>query len=285
MTTVGEALASARRAFRDAGVASAALDARLLLAAAAGMEAGAVPARRDQPVAPEAASRLRGYIQRRVAGEPVARILGEKEFWGLAFRLNATTLEPRPDTEALVEAALQEARGMGGADLSICDLGTGTGAIIVALLTELPQARGTATDLSPEVLAVARENADMHGVGGRLDLQLGDFATTPAGRFDLVVSNPPYIDTSALSNLPREVRDHDPRLALDGGVDGLAAYRTIVRRGGALLSPGGALLVEIGVGQGDAVSELCGSAGLVVSRRARDLAGVERVIVAQRGPD
>ncbi len=223
---------------------------------------------RERDEAPaEGLEKLEHFALRRLRGEPVVRIIGEKEFWGLAFTLNAETLVPRPETEMLVRkgARLLEGRGLA----HILDLGTGTGAIAIALLTELPDATALAVDLSSEAVLAAQWNAERHGVAKRLDVRQGSWFEPVASddRFDLIVSNPPYIEHEVIEGLAPEVRDHDPRLALDGGRDGLAAYRVIVPQALRRLKPGGWMLLEIGSDQGKAVSEL------VSPRRLRQCCG------------
>lgn len=280
MTTYGAALARARAALKAAGSASAALDARLLMADAAGLDIAALIARADDELPALAEALFAAHLRRRLDGEPVARILGEKEFWGLPFRLNAATLVPRPETETLVEAVIAEARRRFPPGISICDLGTGSGAILIALLTELPEARGIGTDLSENALGAARQNAERLGVAERIRFQRADFATAPDRRFDVVVSNPPYVPSAAIAGLDREVRDHDPRPALDGGPDGLAAYRTILARADRLLAEGGLLAFEVGHDQGDAVAALCAAAGFSGVAVHKDLGGIGRVVAA-----
>ncbi len=275
--TFREALARGRAAL--ASRAGARSDARLILAAAAGIDMAALVARGDEMIPVVAKSRFDTYLKRRAAGEAVARILGEAEFWGLALKLNAATLVPRPDTETLVEAALEAARQM-PPTVTICDLGTGSGAVAIALLTELPSARAVATDISVEALQIARENATAHGVANRIRFEQADFAEGPEGAFDIVVSNPPYIRTAAIADLPVEVREHDPHAALDGGADGLDAYRAILSRHGSLVAPGGFLALEVGYDQGESVASLCRRAGLLEVVVRRDLAGHGRVVIA-----
>jgi release factor glutamine methyltransferase len=283
VTTVAAALAAARTELRSKGVDSAPIDARLLLAWSTGQDQPWLLAHPEQPVSLDAAIRFREAVARRSAGEPVARILGVKEFWGLTFRLSPATLEPRPDTETLVEAAVQEARRLCPAgNLNICDLGTGTGAIMVAILKELPQARGTAVDLAASAVEMARRNAQTIGVAARISFLVGDYSEVPDEPFDMVVSNPPYIESAALSGLAVEVRDHDPRLALDGGPDGLEAYRTILRRAARIVRPGGALLFEVGLGQADPVARIAEASGLSLALVRADLAGTPRVLVLRR---
>ena len=283
MTKIAAALAAGRARLAGVGGTTAALDARLLLGAAAGMDTTTLLAEPEHVLSSEAEEKFAALLARRAGGEPVARILGVKEFWGLPFQLNAATIDPRPDTETLVEAALAEARlGFAGRPLHICDLGTGTGAILIALLTELPGARGTAVDISQDAVHMARRNAQRLGVAARISFHVGDFSVSPGGPFDMVVSNPPYVRTSDLAALAREVRVHDPHAALDGGEDGLAAYRAIASRAEELLAPGGVLVFEIGCGQERAVAGICASGGLAVRRSVADLGGVTRVIVAGR---
>jgi release factor glutamine methyltransferase len=280
VTSYGVALAAARAALRAAGIASAALDARLLMADAAGLDMATLIARADDRLPALAKASFAAHLRRRLAGEPVARILGEKEFWGLPFRVNAATLVPRPETETLVEAVIAEARRRFPPGITICDLGTGSGAILIALLTELREARGIGTDLSENALAAARQNADRLGVAGRIRLQQVDFATGPDGPFDVVVSNPPYVASASIAGLDREVRDYDPRPALDGGPDGLAAYRTILARADRLLAEGGLLAFEVGHDQADAVAALCEAARFDDIVVHDDLAGTGRVVAA-----
>jgi len=283
--TLGALLATARRRLAAAGVDTAAIDARLLVAAATGASRLDLLSAADRPVAADAAARLGAWIDRRAAGEPVGRILGTASFYGLDFALGPDTLEPRPDTETLVEVALAAVRSgriagvsPDGGGLRLVDLGTGTGAIAVTLLTKLPRARGLATDLSPGALAMASGNADRHGVSDRLDFATGDFFAAVTGVFDLVVSNPPYVASDTIAGLDREVRLHDPRLALDGGLDGLDAYRTILEGLRHHLAPGGLIAVEIGWDQAAAVGDLFGAAGLSEIEVQRDLGDRDRVV-------
>ncbi len=273
--TYAEALAKGRAAL--ASVADASLDARLLLAAAAGFDMAALVSRSGDGMPAIAQARYDAHLKRRSSGEPVARILGRAEFWGLDLKLNSATLVPRPDTETLVEVVLENAHRLPAAP-TICDLGTGSGAIAIALLSELREARAVATDISAEALAAARLNAEAHGVAGRVSFLNVGFAEGPDGPFDVVVSNPPYIRSEAISGLPKEVREHDPRVALDGGEDGLAAYRAILSRVGTLLASGGLIAFEVGYDQGESVAALCRDAGLSDVAVRCDLSGHERVV-------
>ncbi|CAI9413156.1 Release factor glutamine methyltransferase [Pleomorphomonas sp. T1.2MG-36] len=289
LPTLATLLADARRRLTMAGVDTAAIDARLLVEAATGASRLDLLAAADRTVAAEAAARLDGWVDRRATGEPVGRILGATSFYGLDFALGPDTLEPRPDTETLVEVALAAVRtgliagaSPDGTGLRLLDLGTGTGAIAVALLAKMPGASGIATDLAPGALDVARTNAARNGVGGRLDFALGDFFAAVNGSFDLVVSNPPYIASDVIAGLDREVRLHDPRLALDGGSDGLDAYRAILAGIDEHLAAGGLLAVEIGWDQGQAVAALFRAAGLMEIEVHRDLGGRDRVVSGRR---
>jgi release factor glutamine methyltransferase len=281
MPTYGEALSEARAALRAANIEDAGVDARLLLSAVTGLSAAGLISSDRDALSKLALERFRSHIGRRLAGEPVARILDGVEFWGLHIRLNAATLIPRPDTEILVEAALEEARKSLPADITICDLGTGAGAIAIALLRELPEAHAVATDISAEALAMARENAERLGVLPRLALERSSFADGPKGSFDMVLANPPYIPRDAIEELQREVRDHDPHTALDGGPDGLDAYRAILARAGTLVSRRGFLAFEVGYDQADSVMTLCRQAGLANVTKVRDLVGRWRVVLGR----
>lgn len=266
-------------AFGDERAGNAALDARLITAAALGIDPSDLLRLDETVVDPAAAGRIAALAARRAAGEPVARLLGVREFWSLPFALSAETLVPRPETETLVAAALAAAGRMGGRDatLRLLDLGTGTGAILLALLSELPGATGLGTDISADALETAGRNAAALGLAGRATFRRTRWAEGVEGRFDLVLSNPPYIESGAMAALPAEVRA-DPPAALDGGPDGLDAYRAILSALPGLLAPGGRAFLEIGAGQGDAVAAIAGAASLGVLARHADLAGLERVL-------
>ena len=256
------------------------LDARLLLAHALGCAPGELTLRGDAAVAPDAAAAALAFLERRLGGEPVARILGHREFWSLDFRLSRETLVPRPDTETVVEAALAACPGR-DAPLRILDLGIGSGALLAALLSERPSAFGIGIDRAEAAARTARDNLVRAGLGPRSAVLVGDWAASLAGRFDLVVSNPPYIPRGDLAGLDREVRDHDPVLALDGGPDGLDAYRALAAALPGLLAPGGVAVLELGIGQEAAVAALVTGAGLGVAGPARrDLGGIARALVA-----
>lgn len=273
-----------RDLFRRGGIDTAELDARLLAEVAFQMDRLELVNRERDELTPEQVKAFEAFARRRLEGEPVFRILGEKEFWGLGFRLNAATLVPRPETELLVEKALEIVGALNGA--RILDLGTGTGCIPISILTEYSDITGVAVDLSAEALEMARFNANRHGVGSRLTTLKGSWfdPLEPGERFDLITSNPPYIETADIAGLMVEVREHDPHLALDGGADGLVAYRAIAAEAPLFLKPEGVLLLEIGSGQGQAVSDILVGAGFAEVEVTQDLGGHDRVILARITP-
>jgi release factor glutamine methyltransferase len=269
------------RAFREAGLETPDLDARVLIGHALDLDHAGLVAASGRVLEADEHARATAMAARRLGGEPVARITGIKEFWGLPLVLTPAVLVPRPDTETVVEAALAAIDADGARDraLRIADIGTGSGALLLALLSELPAASGIGTDISIPALDVARRNAARLGLTPRAAFVACDVATALAGPFDLIVSNPPYVRSPDLPTLPPEVRDHDPWLALDGGRDGLAAYRAIAREAPRLLAAGGHLVVELGAGQAVPVGALMTAAGLVPASRARiDLAGIARAL-------
>ena len=283
--TLRDAFAAAARTLRHEGIATPELDARLLLCHAAGIAREVYVTAPSSALTREASSRLAAYVRRRLQGEPVSRILGFREFFGRRFVLDANVLDPRADTETLVEAALGvvDRNGWRGRPCELLDLGTGSGAILVTLLAELPLARGVGTDASAIALSVARTNARRLKVDDRARFVAADWLDAIGGKFDLIVANPPYIEAAELAGLPREVQ-HDPRIALDGGADGLQAYRRIAARAGQVLRPGGMVLLEIGAGQADAVLGLLREAGLTPDAGNcvwSDLAGHPRCVGAR----
>lgn len=284
--TLSEAFVSAAGALRRAGIETPELDARLLLCHAAGLTYEALIARSREQLHPDGAARLDRALARRIAREPVSRILGTREFYGRTFMVGAETLDPRPDTETLIEAALAHAESRGGRHLplKLLDLGTGTGCILLTLLAELPKARGLGTDISEAALAFAAQNAARLGVADRASFRAADWFDGIGGQFDFVVSNPPYLAHGEMESLADDVALYDPMPALYGGPDGLAAYRRIAARAPAVIAPGGRLLVEIGAGQAGAVAELLSMAGLEIEEIRADLAGRPRVIVARAVP-
>ena len=273
-----------RRAFARIGLESAALDARLLTASALGVGSTALLADPDAPVSRDEAARLADHARRRLAREPVARIIGQAEFWGLPFRLSPETLAPRPDTETVVEAALA-AFGAGEMPRTILDLGTGSGCILVALLSEVPDAFGVGLDRSPGALATARGNARRNGVGDRAGFAASNWAEALDGRFGLIVSNPPYIRAADIQTLEPEVSRFDPLAALDGGRDGLDAYRAILRQAGRLLAPGGRIVLELGFDQADPVAAIADERCLAVEAIREDLGGHRRAVTLRPRPD
>ncbi|WP_417426768.1 peptide chain release factor N(5)-glutamine methyltransferase [Hoeflea sp.] len=279
--TLRDAWLKMRTAFRAAGLENADLDARILSSSLAGIE----PHHLVTEVHPALDETLRRRLEEagneRLEGKPVHRILGVREFYGLPLALSAATLEPRPDTETLVTAALPQVRETLARKgiCSIADLGIGTGAIGLALLAECPRATCFGVDLSAEAVATALGNADRLGLSGRYRAAVGDWFSGVEERFDLIVSNPPYIPTADLAGLSHEVAGHDPLLALDGGDDGLDAYRVLAAQAGARLMPGGNVALEIGIGQGSSVTGLLCAEGFALSGKFTDLGGVERVLL------
>jgi release factor glutamine methyltransferase len=287
--TMERAFAAAARAFSQAGVEMPVLDARLLVCRATGLTHEAFVAQSARPLEAEAAARLEEYVARRLRREPVSRIMGEREFYGRRFLLDASALDPRPDTETLIETALGlvDANGWRQRKLKLLDLGTGTGCVLLTLLAELPYAEGIATDLSQAALALASANAHRLGVEARAAFIATDWLDGVRGTFDLMLSNPPYIPAGKIAGLSPEVAGYDPRLALDGGADGLDPYRRIAAGALERLHPEGSLIVEIGAGQGESVSALFREGGLAAGDEAvrRDLAGRPRCVVARRVPE
>lgn len=285
--TLGAARQALTDFLRQAGIDSADTDARLLIAHALDIGRTELMVNGDRAVTPDQLKAIGALALRRLAHEPVARILGRKEFWSLPLQVSGAVLVPRPDTETVVEAALdfvvRNGKGLKNLrmePLRILDIGTGSGALVLALLSELEQARGTATDISPAALAVARANAESLGLASRCTFIECDIAQGVAGPFDLIVSNPPYIVHGDIAGLDPEVRDYDPVLALDGGSDGLDIYRAIAHDARRLLAPGGRLIVELGAGQEPGVRALFTQAGLTVTAVRNDVAGIPRALSA-----
>lgn len=284
-TFAGQTVDAVRRALTarldKAAVDTAELDARILAGSVLGLDLTGMIAAATRRVSDDEAARLENYALRRLAGEPVARIIGMKEFWGLPLRLSPATLVPRPDTETVVEAALETVRPASKSEgsLRLADFGTGSGAILLALLSELPGAFGIGTDLSEPALRTARGNASQFGLLGRAAFVACSYGAALTGPFDLIVSNPPYIRSADIATLDTAVRDHDPRGALDGGADGLDAYRAIIPDATRLLVPGGAIVVEVGHDQSSEVEGLMVAAGLAPAGAPKaDLAGIARVV-------
>jgi release factor glutamine methyltransferase len=282
--TVREALRSATDRLNSAGVPEAAVDARHLVAHALGVERGALLSAPERPLDPYARERLAGMISRRAAREPISRIIGERAFYGLTLGLNADTLDPRPDTETVVSVALALAARMPPIDgpLRILDLGTGTGAIALALLAALPAAEATATDISASALATARCNAERHGLGERIRFIQSRWLDDVPGRYHLLVANPPYIRSREIGTLEPEVAHWDPGVALDGGLDGLDAYRAILADASRVLEADGWAVFEVGHDQSATVATLAINHGLVPAPLdwplLRDLGGNTRCV-------
>jgi release factor glutamine methyltransferase len=277
--TIEQARRAVSAAFRAAGIETPELDARILAGDALALDHAGLAAAAARPLREVEAARISASAARRLAGEPVARILGRREFWGLPLIVSPAVLVPRPDTETVVELALSLV-GDDRRPLRIADLGTGSGAILLALLSELPSACGVGTDLAADALDVARANARNLDLGARAAFLRGDYGSALAGPFDLVVSNPPYIASGEIETLGVEVRDHDPRHALDGGADGLDAYRAIAADARRLIGQGH-LVVEIGAGQQVDVGRVFAARGLAVAAARHDLSGQVRALAAR----
>ncbi|HWL79833.1 MAG TPA: peptide chain release factor N(5)-glutamine methyltransferase [Roseomonas sp.] len=277
--TVGAFLCRAGQHLRAAAIENPRLEARLLLAEAMGVEQGALLGAPRRPVPPEPARRFAEMLRRRLAHEPMAFILGRQGFWTLELEVSPETLIPRADSETVVEAALS---AFPAPAERVLDLGTGTGCLLLAVLSEWPGAFGVGVDLSPGAAALASRNAAANGLAGRAAFLAGNWAGALAGRFDLVLSNPPYIPRGDVPALMPEVAGHEPHRALDGGEDGLDAYRHIVAALPALLAPQGRAVLELGQGQREAVSRLATAAGLAIQGCQTDLNGIERALVLAR---
>jgi release factor glutamine methyltransferase len=279
--TIAQARRELAQAFRNAGLDSPELDARLLAGHALGLDHAGLVAQDNRTLDEQDLDMLRALAVRRLEREPVARITGVKEFWGLPLHISEATLVPRPETETVVETALAafDRDGPRTRARRILDLGTGSGALLLALLSELPNGTGIGTDISTQALDTARANAEALGLAARAEFIHSDFADVLPGRFDLVVSNPPYVKSGDIAALPPEVR-RDPHRALDGGADGLDCYRTIAKQAFRLLTASGHLVVELGIGQEPAVEALFRSAGLIPAAARTDLSGIARALPA-----
>jgi release factor glutamine methyltransferase len=267
--------------FRARGVDRPEREAALLLARAGGGRAVDLVSAPEAPVG-AAAERIAAFAARRAAGEPLSRICGRREFWSLDLAISPDVLDPRPETETIVEAAIAGLDERRGAALRVLDLGVGSGALLAAILTEFPRAIGLGVDLSERAAALAYANLAALGLADRATIRLGDWGEGLEGAFDLIVSNPPYIRSGEIAGLDREVRDHDPRLALDGGEDGLRAYRALAPQLARLLEPAGRFFLEFGEGQGEAAAAIMRAAGLEVSALLSDLSGRARVVAGRR---
>lgn len=279
MPTLRTVIAEITEALKTAGVDNPRLDARILAGHVLGLESSQTFLRGDETLTDAQSRALGDMVARRAAREPVSRILGRREFWGLPFIVTPATLDPRADTETLVSAVLDH-RDRTVTAPRILDLGTGTGCIALALLHEIPEATAVAVDASAAALNVARANAAALGLASRIGFARGNWAEGLAGPFDIIVSNPPYLSAGDMARLEPEVC-FDPRAALDGGADGLAAYRAILADAPRIAAPGALAAVEVGQGQDAAVAELAVRAGLRVVEIRADLGGIARVVVAQ----
>lgn len=280
MTTLNEARRDLAARLETAGIADAALEAKYLLAAATGLEGASLIAEGRREITADEAERLEAMAARRLAREPLAHILGSQPFWTLDLEVSPDVLIPRTDTETLVETALDLMPSASGIQ-RVLDVGTGSGAVLLAILKERPNAYGIGTDVSPAALTIAERNAARNGLDGRSSFRQTSWADgLKDGDFDLAVSNPPYIATAVIAGLEPEVRDHDPALALDGGEDGLDAYRVLLPELFRILKPGAPMAVEIGFDQAASVSALAGEAGFTGMAIRRDLGGNDRVVSA-----
>ena len=282
--TIQRLLAWTTDFFRERGIESPRLDAEVLLSALLGRDRMYLYVHFDEPLEPEELARFRGYVKERAAHVPLAYVLGRREFMGLDFRVTRDTLIPRPDTEILVQCAVDFlcARMEAGATAcTIADIGTGTGAIALSTLHYTEGTRADAVDISPAAAAVARENAEILGLAERVDIHVGDLLAPLAGRrYDMILSNPPYIPTADIAGLMPEVRSYEPHLALDGGTDGLNIYRRLMAEAPMMLKDGGAVAVEVGIDEAAAVAALAMAHPRIVRTEIlKDLAGIERVVV------
>ena len=267
------------------GVPSARLDAEVLVAHALGTSRVGLYVRHDAPLTEPERAAVREAVRRRRAGEPAAHITGEKEFWSIPLRVDRRVLVPRPETEVVVEEALAALPEKGGA-YRVADVGTGSGAIAVAVASERPASRVLAIDVSADAVAVARDNVERRALADRIEVLLSDGPEELARRgeeFDAVLANPPYVATGEIAGLAVEIREHEPRVAIDGGVDGLREIRRLVPAAAQALRPGGTLIFEIGADQGGPATEIAEAAGMFERVRMRnDYAGLARVVVATR---
>lgn len=279
-TTCRSVLAQASDRLQQAGIEQSRLDARVLLEFVTGWSHAALISNHNTHLTPGIVDDYRGLIERRINHEPVHRITGSREFYGRPFTLSAETLVPRPETELLVDLAVGFLNARPGFS-RVLDIGTGSGAIAISIACEVAGARVMATDISVDALASARANASRHGVLDKMGFCQADVLEGIAGTFDLIVSNPPYIPSADIAVLDLEVRDHDPIQALDGGSDGLEFYRRIISGAGERLAPNGALLLEFGIGQSEAVSTLAREGGFSMPEIFKDLAGLDRAMLAR----
>lgn len=279
--TVGAALNAAQARLKSVGVDTPRLDAILLLAEAGGLSEDLIRSRPETRLSPEAAAAFEALLQRRLRREPVSKIIGRREFWSLEFRTSPDVLDPRADSETLVAGVLAAIPNRNAA-LRIVDFGTGSGCLLLSLLHELPSATGVGIDVSPPALAVAKENAERFAMSSRCMFRLGSWGKGIEGSFDILISNPPYIESGVVPGLEPEVADFDPLLALDGGADGLDAYRALIPDMARLAVTGAVAALEVGVGQDVAVGRLLAGAGFGEIAVLPDLGGINRVVTGRK---
>lgn len=285
--TLGAILRETRAELQKSGMAEAAEDARILVQELTGTSRTQQIASPDLPIGPEQRAAVAEAVRRRIGGEPVHRILGHREFYGLDMLLSPETLEPRPDTEILVDRVVPRLLKIAAAagECRVLDLGTGTGAIALALLSQVPQASAVGVDTAAGAIETANLNARRNGLSERFEGIVSNWFSKVTGKFHAIVSNPPYIDTSEMDSLPRDVRLFDPEQALHGGPDGLDAYRAIAGRVAEYLEPGGIVAVEIGYRQRTSVVEILGTGGFELIESASDLGGRDRVLIFAKQPE
>ena len=278
LQTINDAKRFLTAQFRAAGIESADIDARLLLMHGTGLTRAELIASAGDALSPDTAELIQGLAARRINGEPVDNILGYREFYGRRFKVTQDVLSPRPETEMLVEAALDIYKTKPNAN--VLDLGTGSGAIIISVLAEALNGLGTAIDMSEAALDIARQNAKTHKLTNRIEFMRGEWFAPVKDSYDIIISNPPYITQEAMAALAPEVKNFDPHIALSGGEDGLSAHREIISKAKGFLKPGGTLIFETGFDQAETVTALLTAAGFSAVRTHKDLAGHDRMIRA-----
>ncbi len=278
---VAAANAAIARRLSAAGIDSSALDARLLVCAATGASPAGLIARPERRMSAAEQAALDAMVARRVAREPMAHILGRREFWSLDFAVSPHVLTPRPDSETLVEAACRRLADR-ARPYRVLDLGTGSGCLLLALLSEFPAARGLGIDISADAVALAAGNARQLGLAGRTTFAVADWTAALGAQFDVVLCNPPYISSGEIAGLAPEVARYEPRGALDGGADGLDAYRALMSRMAEILAPDGLALFELGAGQAASVSDLAAAHGVGPAEFVADIAGIDRVAILRQ---
>jgi len=277
-----EALRLTTSRLQEAGIESAGLDARILLEHILGVSREELLFSLDLTLTTAQYTRLENLVEERKKRSPIAKLIGKREFWGLDFTVSAATLDPRPDSETLIEEILERVQDRAFA-LKILDLGTGTGCLLFSLLSEFPAAKGVAVDVSAEALEIARQNAASLGLVERVDFIHSKWAENIHGeKFDIIVSNPPYIPSAEIAELAPEVAVFEPKLALDGGVDGLDCYRTIIKQLPNLLAENGFAAFEIGIGQEKDIEKIAGENGLKLVTAKKDLGGIIRCLILQK---